>query len=344
MEVLAPISVGELIDKYSILLIKEELIVDQEKLVHIKNERESIEKILPEYHPLYLTMLIDINKKIWRDQDEFRINPTLEKCISIIEDNDRRFRVKNKINTSSKLKEQKSYPKKKAIFCGHTEAGDTITNVGIVRYLSTCYDELNVLVRKEFHLLASELYKDDASIKVHVREEFDKEYPLYAEYERNKKFIDKYEKMGYKVFTCLLLKGSAPTTAKTKFYDLFYTDCKIDPIYRFTYNHIPRNLEKEESLMNTHIKNKPFTFAHTDRQFETDLFCYNAYSNTKDFILDFSLMIEEADELYLNDRAFLCLANYLNLKAKKITIYKYHGYYDILGYINPKYHNIIKII
>lgn len=343
MEVLAPISVGELIDKYSILLIKEELIKDEEKLIHIRTERESVEKILPKFNPLYLTMLIDINKKIWEDQDEFRLNPTMEKCISIIEDNDRRFRVKNKINTASKLKEQKSYPKKKAIFCGHTEAGDTITNIGIVRYLSTCFDELNILVKKEFYRLATELYKDDLSIKVHIREEFDKEHPIYFQYDHNKRFIEKYENMGYKVFTCLLLRDSA-SSSKRDFYDVFYRNCNIEPIYRFRYNYIPRNLERENALMNIHIKAKPFAFGHTDRNFDTNLFCYNAYSNTEDFLLDFSLMIEEADELYLNDRAFLCLANYLNLKAKKIIVYKYHGYYDLLGYINPKYKNIIQII
>lgn len=344
MEISTPVSVGELIDKYSILSIKEEFINDEEKLKHIKYEKETLEKIMPEFHSIYLTMLIDINKKIWKDQDEFRENPTMEKCITIIEDNDRRFRVKNKINALSKIKEQKSYPKKKAIFCGHTEVGDTITNIGIVRYLSTCYDELIVLVRKEYYNIAFELYKDDETIKVHVREEFDSEHPKYFDYSHNQRFIEKYEKLNYKVYS-VFLNSSSPPTNKTKFYDQFYNECGIDPSYRFKYNYITRYKDKEEELMKLYIRRKPFTFAHTDRPFESNLYTYNAYSNTSDFILHFSKMIEEADELYLNDRSFLCLANHLDLKAKRIVIFRYHPRtYNLEGYINPRYKNIIQIV
>lgn len=118
------ISVGELLDKLSILKIKKEKILDNDKLKYVEEEfnilneksssflnDEQIEKI---YNDLYST-----NKDLWVIEDELRILEKLNEFNTQFVDlarkvykvNDHRFSLKNKINeiTNSLIKEQKSY-------------------------------------------------------------------------------------------------------------------------------------------------------------------------------------------------------------------------------------------
>ena len=118
------ISVGELLDKLSILKIKKEKILDNNKLKYVEeefnilNEKSSSflndEQIKKIYDDLYST-----NKDLWVIEDELRILEKLNEFNAQFVDlarkvykvNDHRFSLKNKINeiTNSLIKEQKSY-------------------------------------------------------------------------------------------------------------------------------------------------------------------------------------------------------------------------------------------
>jgi hypothetical protein len=106
------ISNGELIDKYTILEIKEEHITDSSKLYNIKKEKFLIQKELEKMNYLNefaseIAELKDINLQLWKIEDDIRI----KLARSVYTTNDRRFAVKNKINTmsNSNIKEEKSY-------------------------------------------------------------------------------------------------------------------------------------------------------------------------------------------------------------------------------------------
>jgi hypothetical protein len=118
------ISNGELIDKYTILEIKEEHITDSSKLYNIKKEKFIIQKELE--HMNYfnkfsteIAELKDINSQLWKIEDDIRIKESrlefdeefIELARSVYKTNDRRFAVKNRINTlsNSNIKEEKSY-------------------------------------------------------------------------------------------------------------------------------------------------------------------------------------------------------------------------------------------
>jgi len=125
MEVNIPVSLGELLDKISILEIKNKKILDDTKLVNIKKElsglREVLESLninLSEINDLY-EELYNINLTLWDIEDSIRI---LEKNENFDQEfidfarkvyitNDKRFEVKNKINKTfnSKYVEEKSY-------------------------------------------------------------------------------------------------------------------------------------------------------------------------------------------------------------------------------------------
>ena len=125
MEIQIPISVGELIDKITILEIKIEKVNNQIKKINIKKELTELTKIFndlknTELDPLYRQLKI-INKKLWDIEDEIRVHEKnnnfndefIELARSVYVTNDERFDVKNKINIhfGSEISEQKQYEK-----------------------------------------------------------------------------------------------------------------------------------------------------------------------------------------------------------------------------------------
>ena len=172
--VLCEVSNGELFDKLSILEIKLEMIKDTEKLIDIKKEYDIVDKSVSDIInkvSFYYEILKIINKEIWISMDKLReLDKNSEEwknvCHQTIVDNDRRFRVKKKINnlSNSSLKEQKGYKPKTAFVLTHLGLGDNITAIGAVRYLSTCYDKVLVVCKEKNKRNMELFYGDDESI------------------------------------------------------------------------------------------------------------------------------------------------------------------------------------
>jgi hypothetical protein len=119
-----PVSIGELIDKLSILQVKKTKITNQEKLVYINKEFELLynmssfyledEEVSNSYHKL-----VEVNSKLWEIEDELRINEInktfdssfIRLARQVYHTNDERFSIKNKVNelTDSEIREQKDY-------------------------------------------------------------------------------------------------------------------------------------------------------------------------------------------------------------------------------------------
>lgn len=115
--VLLEVSLGEALDKLSILEIKLEKIKDQEKLKHVQKEYDTILNQIDKNN-IYYNQLKQKNLEIWDLMDKL-MNQNLDKelddneynliCRKTVLENDNRFKIKNKINENSNLKEQKSY-------------------------------------------------------------------------------------------------------------------------------------------------------------------------------------------------------------------------------------------
>jgi hypothetical protein len=124
--VTVPVSVGEIIDKLSILQVKKTKISDEKKLEFVNKEFEILYNLSSVYldnleiESLY-HQLVEINSSLWDVEDKLRV---LEKknifegeFISLARKvyftNDERFRLKNEINsiTSSEIREVKDYVK-----------------------------------------------------------------------------------------------------------------------------------------------------------------------------------------------------------------------------------------
>ena len=119
-----PISLGELVDKVSILIIKKKNISDSIKLTHVTKELDFLQKTLKEYISedkinKFIQELININSKLWKIEDDIRecerkkiFDQTfIDLARSVYFTNDERAKVKNDINKTfgSELVEVKSY-------------------------------------------------------------------------------------------------------------------------------------------------------------------------------------------------------------------------------------------
>lgn len=125
MNISAPISIGELIDKITILEIKSERIQETEKLANIQKELDTLrttwrdasldeEKILEE-----VVGLKQVNETLWEIEDGIRRKESrkefdeqfVELARSVYFTNDQRAALKKEINLKlgSELVEEKSY-------------------------------------------------------------------------------------------------------------------------------------------------------------------------------------------------------------------------------------------
>ena len=126
-KIIVEVSIGELLDKVSILEIKQEKIKDTEKLKFINNEysvlKDQLEKNVKSDEKLdrLYQSLKEINSKLWLIEDEKRLcekeKDFGEKFIKLSRNvhflNDDRAKIKLEINnyTGSKIKEIKEYTK-----------------------------------------------------------------------------------------------------------------------------------------------------------------------------------------------------------------------------------------
>ena len=121
-----PISLGELVDKISILIIKDKNIDDLDKKNHVNKELSFLKKTLKKYLKEeeikdYLDELIKINSKLWVIEDDIRDcernkifdQKFIDLARSVYFTNDIRAVIKSKINKNfgSELIEVKSYEK-----------------------------------------------------------------------------------------------------------------------------------------------------------------------------------------------------------------------------------------
>ena len=124
-KILAEISVGELIDKITILEIKKEKIVNKDKLENVDKELSSLNQTMKKYIndfdsiSKFKNELKNINLKLWNIEDAKRIaeknkkfdDKFIELARNVYKFNDARAKKKLEINNAfgSNIKEVKSY-------------------------------------------------------------------------------------------------------------------------------------------------------------------------------------------------------------------------------------------
>jgi hypothetical protein len=117
-----PVSIGELWDKYTILLIKNEKIIDERKLALVRTEITYLQEFMNKYEyqedKLFI-VLKEVNEKLWDIEDKLRIKESEKKfdnefitlARAVYYTNDERSEIKRHINShyNSTIYEVKEY-------------------------------------------------------------------------------------------------------------------------------------------------------------------------------------------------------------------------------------------
>ena len=337
-----PVSLGEAIDKLTILHIKTEKIKNNDSN-DAKKEYNMLYEILKTYvdkYRYYYQLLKNVNLKIWEAQDTFRYSSNedekTELCTKIIIDNDSRFRIKRKINNICKslIKEIKGYKLRKAFVFTHLGLGDNITSIGIVRYLSTLYDEVLVVCKRHNIRNLELIYSDDSTIKLYPTDNYNTIHPL-TQKENFNKLTD-----GMDTYVCGCLVDK-------KIYNIpfsFYDDVKIDPSVFWEYFYIPETsnsiklyeLVKDTEYVfihNTSSTGQVFSIEYVEKKLNIDrnkiLFinpCQNIYDKDHSYyelannfmgylLADYAKIIINSKYIFLTDSSFFSMAINLEIKT-----------------------------
>jgi hypothetical protein len=113
---------SELLDKYSILLIKAEKVINSNELSFVNNQIRIVKEKIPSNFLELKSFknLVEINKEIWNLQDKLRLKvkhrylnyfTIFSICWSLVMSNDERSRIKRKIDreTKSEFFESKNF-------------------------------------------------------------------------------------------------------------------------------------------------------------------------------------------------------------------------------------------
>jgi hypothetical protein len=342
-----PVSIGEAMDKLTILQIKRELIKDGRR-DDCEREYQLLYKSLATYvadYRFYYERLLEVNRILWAQQDELAAaaaaataaadekdeDKDKEKdkdkdlvaiSLSIYTENNRRYRIKKKINavSSSRLVEQKSYAETRCLMAGHLGLGDMILLSGAVRYLSTLYDQTDVLCFERNAANMAALYADDPSIRLVIIAPQSGPYPT----------------AGYHaVYACGYHAGK-PVDFPLSFYDDLGMPHQVMRAY-FT---MPVSPEAETMLEEVQQVSAQYTFVQT-RASDSALVASDFVDVEAQLTIDpnvnlypqghrwhdiaaacvnkpffaYLWLIEKATGLFLLDSAFYCLASLMRLEA-----------------------------
>jgi hypothetical protein len=333
-----PVSIGEAIDKLTILDIKCKRIQDPERRKHCQTEYDILFRELKEHVesiPFYYRQLYMVNDEIWVMQDDIRLRPDPQKCVDILDKNDMRFRIKDVINraANSYIREQKGYPVRRALVIGHMGIGDHIGLIGAVRYIAMQHDETVVVCKRQYATNIASFFTDNPTIKLWI---VDTAYTKGPSDTSAGEIVD----IDPTKFASVYRSGFY-TYPRNGFDDLpkgFYRDMGIDPEVRHTHFYVPTTQEARDLYML--VQNQEYIFVQQKSSSHvTNLVTWNIdevltidpnlnvypkehrwHSLAQMFVnrdfLSYVSVIQNAKEVHTVDSSFYCLACYLPLKAE----------------------------
>lgn len=308
-----PVSIGEALDKLTILDIKQRKINDKNKLNDVIKEynllKNELNDIMKENIQFYYNKLVLENETIWDMLDDIKNTKYDDKeKLKLYEimwhKNDCRYRLKQKINSivNSDLKEQKGYKQTKAFVLTHLGMGDMIDCVGMIRYLSIQYDIVDVVCKNKYKNNVEQMFNDDKNIHIiNVEEDCD----ISPNYGYPKKLYENIIKDYDKVYLCgnhLKMRNNEGDYSRLPFE--FYEDINLDNSIYWNYFHI--STPDNSKLLYNNLLNKKYIFVH-------DTSSLGKIFNIKEY----------EDRLNINDDDYIYINPCTNLYDKN------HKYYDL---------------
>lgn len=334
--VILPISVGEGLDKLTILSIKLDKISSQSKRDECLKEYNTLFPILKEYYDTckyYYDCLRYVNLKIWDIQETVRGSNNANALNTILDLNDMRFRLKKRINdiSSSSLKEQKGYIDKVGVFVTHLGLGDLINMNGAIRYCATMVDKLLVVSKKRNAVNIRDMLSDDKSIEIFECNDDDSDvrYIIAAETIHGHKITNRFLS-GYwngrrdypDLPNCFYKDMNIPIEVKNIFFKCNTINQLTVPIQPYIFTHNSSSFNTEVNLTKGWDINKILTIDPNKNYYTKGHSLYSiAETYVNKPIFSYINIIENAEEIHVTDSSFYCVSCFLNLKAKRKHCY-----------------------
>lgn len=331
-----PVSMGEALDKLSVLELKIEYTNNEECVKEAAIIRDKMSIWLKSRRAVYYYRILkSTNRIIWHLQERSHTGD-IEIYKAILLHNDRRFKIKEKINRwfNSDLREIKSYPATQCVIYTHLGMGDMIWMNGAVRYLATMYDKVLVICKRNNENNVREMYSDDMTIKVITIKDDAEILP----FDKTKVFFNRH---GYDVYACGANVGKPVFDLPNSFYD----DLGIDRSVRTEYFYYCRpkwtelfaEVHKfgsyvfihEQSLSNPRINKSIYEelFKDDSRLIldpnKNHYLPAHQFYDIAEKVVGLSLshyvdLIENAEELHMVESSFYCLASHLDLSRVSV--------------------------
>ena len=341
----APSSYGEALDRLTILELKLQYIEDgrREDVQREYDELKALVAHLIEKDRYHYERLLEVNHIMWEIQNILHGAYNLEKdkryflMEQLAVENQRRFRIKRTMNEilGSHHKEQKGYKGKKAFLLAHQGMGDIIFMNSAVRFLATNYDEVKVVVKKQYLENARQLFSNEPSVTFFEIQDDKDISPLYgAPVEVFKKAIEGYEFVG----ACGYHKQ------KDRTLDIpldFYKDLgpEFDESMIGRWSNIPYDKSRYAFFFEKHQRVKFFhnrssnQIANISVNLEECLVINPAenmydqshkwYKDAQQWVglplLEYCSVLEKAEQILVVDSSFFCLALMMGLKPEVWT-------------------------
>lgn len=328
--VLIEVSLGDALDRLSILDIKLSKISDQTKLMSIKNSYDKLKETLNGLYTEYdYTIIKYINTLLFEAEDVAHMpNSCLRDHKKIKKLNTMRVNIKRYIDIKhgfEKNIEQKSYNKTVGLFVGHHGYGDMILLNGAIRYSSFMVDELHVFCKVEYLDNLKNMFSDCTNI-----------YFITCE-DSTQLVIPEYlsRTVTHEFISGVYLQNPLPEDYNITRH--FYNDLNIPLEVMYTFFHIPyEQLEIPEEpyvFIQTKCRTKDqpldiitwnldekLTIDPNINQYEHGHMYYHIaerYVNKP--ISSYVELIKNAKQLHLVDSCFACMA--WVLRIKNVTYY-----------------------
>jgi FkbM family methyltransferase len=181
-------SIGEILDKFSILELKQKYITNIDKLSEIQKELDVLSKFITNTDKFFYNLLLHINELIWLDTDVIK-GLTLDKkeynniylfaeiSNRIFENNQKRFRLKNYFNVlqNSNIKEQKSY-NNNSCYIDIKDENELYQKIAEINFLIISYDLIYINI--DYKSIFNKLFKNINIFFTEQKDNYEKYYKL----------------------------------------------------------------------------------------------------------------------------------------------------------------------
>lgn len=215
----------------------------------------------------------------------------------------------------------------------HLGLGDMILCNGLIRYLISLEtkSEKIFLICKNSNLKSVRfMYRDIKSLKIigiNEKKNEKSEVNLLLEDFKNEKI--NYVKIGHEFYVPTEFLNINNKKMRWPCDIVFYKQFNVPFSFRYSQSFWKRNLDSEKKLFNQLTNKKKYAFIHDDAS--RGMFINEKHigknlkiirNNHNEPIFNYGLLLENADEIHVMESSFRQLMETLNIKTKKLFLYK----------------------